>query len=230
MDLGFMKPYKQFKYFLVVIDVFSWHIYAKPLASKTAPVVLKNLISILDSIDSPITSLVSDLGGEFTSKINTSYFKSKNILFRAKKYQKNKAAIAEHAVHLIKVKIYKMMRYYRTTNWVTLLPEAVKLLNSQPMDRNGGIAPQEINSFLDDVKLREARLKNHVNFPEPNRKEEKREDESNQNSNSDFKIGAYVYLEREAKLFQKSFELKVSLTQTAVVSFFEVKSTVFSTK
>lgn len=61
MDLGFMKPYKQFKYFLVVIDVFSWHMYARPLASKTASVVLKNLIEILDSIKSPITSLVSDL-------------------------------------------------------------------------------------------------------------------------------------------------------------------------
>jgi len=223
-----MKPYKQFKYFLVVIDVYSWHIYARPLASKTAPVVLKNLISILDSIDSPITSLVSDLGGEFTSKLNTSYFKSKKILFRAKKYQKNKAAIAEHAVHLIKVKIYKMMRYYRTTNWVTLLPDAVKLLNSQPMDRNGGVPPGEVNSFLDDVKLREARVKNHVNFPEPNRKDEIREEELNSRSNSNFQMGAYVYLEREAKLFQKSFELKVSLTLTAAVSFFEVKLRAFS--
>ena len=43
------------------------------------------------------------------------------------------------------------MRFYRTANWVKLLPDAVNLLNSQPMDRNGGIPPGDINSFMDDV-------------------------------------------------------------------------------
>ena len=121
-----------------------------------------------------------------------------------------------------------MMRYYRTANWVRLLPEAVNLINSQPMDRNGGIPPNQINSFFDDVKLREARLQHHVNFPEPNRKSEKEEEEINQSSNSDLKIGAYVYLEKEAKTFQKSFELKVSFDansglQMQTVRLYEVK-------
>lgn len=64
-DLGFMKAYKKFKYFLLLIDVFSWKIFARPLVSKKAVTIRKSLISILDSIDSPITQLVTDFGGEF---------------------------------------------------------------------------------------------------------------------------------------------------------------------
>lgn len=79
------------------------------------------------------------------------------------------------------------------------------------MDRNGGIPPGDINSFMDDVKLRQARINNKVIFPEPNRNSEIEEEINQQNSKSDFKIGSYVYLDRESKTFQKSFELKVSL-------------------
>ena len=61
-DLGFMKKYKNFSYFLVVIDAFSWKIWAKPLVKKSAPVIRRNLIAILDSIDSPITELATDFG------------------------------------------------------------------------------------------------------------------------------------------------------------------------
>lgn len=103
------------------------------------------------------------------------------------------------------------MRFYRTANWVKLLPDAVNLLNSQPMDRNGGIPPGDINSFMDDVKLRQAHIEHKVIFPEPNRNSEIEEEINQQNSKSDFKIGSYVYLDRESKTFQKSFELKVSL-------------------
>jgi len=61
LDLGFLKPYRQFKYFLVVIDVYSWHIWAKPLVSKTAAVIRKNLGLILDSIDCEITAITTGI-------------------------------------------------------------------------------------------------------------------------------------------------------------------------
>lgn len=127
------------------------------------------------------------------------------------------------------------MRHYRSANWVQLLPTAVNLINSQPMLRNGGIPPNQINSFFDDVKLREARLEHHVNFPEPNRKSEKEEEQIHQSSNSDLKIGAYVYLEKEEKTFQKSFELKVSFDansglQMRMVRLYKVKMICLVTK
>jgi len=56
-DLGFMSAYKKFRYFLLVIDVFSWKIFARPLVSKKALTIRKNLISILDAIGVPVTQL-----------------------------------------------------------------------------------------------------------------------------------------------------------------------------
>jgi len=103
MDLGFMKRYKKFAYFLLVIDAFSWKMWARPLVSKSATVIRKNLTSILDSIDSPITEITTDLGGEFTG--NKNFFKERHILFRPKFHQKHKAALVlldkEKTVHYV---------------------------------------------------------------------------------------------------------------------------------
>jgi len=62
MDLGFMKKFKTFNYFLAVIDAFSWKIWAKPIVSKSSPVIRRNLVAILDSIETPITEITTDLG------------------------------------------------------------------------------------------------------------------------------------------------------------------------
>lgn len=62
MDLGFMKTYKKFSYFLCAIDAFSWKIWARPLTSKSALVIRNNLTSILDTIECPVTEITTDLG------------------------------------------------------------------------------------------------------------------------------------------------------------------------
>ena len=85
MDIGFMKKYKTFTSFLCVIDAFSWKIWARPLVSKSAPVVRRNLIAILDSIESPITEVTTDLGGEFIG--NRNFFRERKILFKPKRHQ-----------------------------------------------------------------------------------------------------------------------------------------------
>jgi len=80
-----MKKFKKFNYFLAVIDAFSWHIYARPLVSKSAKSVKKSLADILNSIKSPITEITTDLGGEFIG--NRNFFKERNILFKPKYHQ-----------------------------------------------------------------------------------------------------------------------------------------------
>jgi len=90
-DLGFMKKYKKFNYFLLVIDAFSWKIWAVPVVSKSAIVIRRSLLSVLDSIDTPVTEISSDFGGEFIA--NKNFFKEKKILFRPKYHQRHKAAL-----------------------------------------------------------------------------------------------------------------------------------------
>jgi len=111
LDLGFMKAYRKFKYILVVIDVFSWRIWAKAIVSKTAAVIRKNLGAILDSIDCEVTAITTDLGTEFIG--NTKWFKERHILFRPKHYQKNKAAVAEHAVLEVCQFVFKLNTTYK---------------------------------------------------------------------------------------------------------------------
>lgn len=134
-------------------------------------------------------------------------------MFRPKYHQKNKAALAEHAVYEVKLKLYKMMRYYKTKDWVKLLPDAVNLLNSRPMTRNGGIPPSEINSSLQDPLLRQARLDHNVKFPEPNRSDEIQNEEDFNKTQQPIIVGSYVFLDRKPKTFDKSFELQVRRTE-----------------
>jgi len=107
-----------------------------------------------------------------------------------------------------------MMRRYETSDWVSLLPRAVELLNARPMTRNGGVPPEDINSFMDDPIVREAREKNGVTFPEPNREAEiKSEEQFNQSvagpSKPKLMVGSFVFLDKKQKTFDKSFELQV---------------------
>ena len=129
MDLGFMAPFNGFRYFICLVDVFSWHLWAIALKKKSGPIVGRALEKIFSEIKSPITKIQSDSGTEFIG--NKAIFAKYNILFKTK-HLKNKAAMAEHAIYLVKRKLYLMMRSEKTQNWVKLLPIAVALLNKRP--------------------------------------------------------------------------------------------------
>jgi len=60
MDLSYMPEYNGYKYFLVVIDVFSKHIYTRPLKEKTSNAVGKAFEDIYQEFESPIFKLESD--------------------------------------------------------------------------------------------------------------------------------------------------------------------------
>jgi len=60
MDLAFMPEFEGFKYFLVMIDVFSKHIYTRPLKDKTAKAVGQAFQDIYKEFKTPIFKLESD--------------------------------------------------------------------------------------------------------------------------------------------------------------------------
>ena len=62
MDLAFMPNYMNFRYILIVIDVYSEKIFAVALKKKNGPVVGRALQTIIDSVKSPISCLQSDQG------------------------------------------------------------------------------------------------------------------------------------------------------------------------
>jgi len=62
VDLGVMSPFNKFRYFICLVDCYSWHIYALALRSKSARVVGKAFEHIFNEIKSPITKIQADSG------------------------------------------------------------------------------------------------------------------------------------------------------------------------
>ena len=61
-DLAVMFDKNGYKYFLVLCDVFSRHLFTEPLKDKTAKTVKKALQKIFDQIPTPISKLETDSG------------------------------------------------------------------------------------------------------------------------------------------------------------------------
>ena len=128
--------------------------------------------------------------------------------------------MAEHAIYLVKRKLYLIMRSERSKNWVKYLPIAVNLLNKRPLKRNGNVSPGSINSIYDDVKIREARKTQNViepkklNYHDQNKLQAKYEKMKNK-----FQVNDFVYLDYKEDTFAKSFNPKISIF---VCQFFAV--------
>ena len=61
-DLAVMFDKDGYKYFLVLCDVFSRHLFTEPLKDKTAETTKKALIKIFDQIPTPISKFETDQG------------------------------------------------------------------------------------------------------------------------------------------------------------------------
>ena len=59
-DLAEMPPKFGFRYFLLLVDLFSLHMYAEPLKRKTGPAVQKAFKNILTNFHSPLIKLETD--------------------------------------------------------------------------------------------------------------------------------------------------------------------------
>jgi len=90
----FKDPKTGSKYFVLLIDVFSFKIFVEPLKDKNSETVAAALRSIFNEFKSTIYEIQSDRGSEFKGKACKDLFRQKHILFRFK-FGKNKANFAE---------------------------------------------------------------------------------------------------------------------------------------
>jgi len=207
MDLAVMFNYSKFVYFLLLIDCFSLKMFAKPLKSKSSADVSKALEEIFEEFAAPIHVLQSDRGKEFIGC--KQLFRKKNIVFRPK-YGKNKASISEWAIHIIKKKLYMLLRGILSQDWVQYLPKVVQQFNHTPQTKLGGVPPEQILSLVDSAKVFDARKQSHTTvFHEPNFKQQIENQERYEQDNSNLQVGDFVYLTLEEKMFDKSFDVKV---------------------
>lgn len=210
-DIAYMTKFNHFTYFLLLIDVFSRHIYCRPLRNKNGPTVEKAMKDIFSEFETPISCLESDSGGEFI--YCKRLFDSLHIHFRTKTHSDNKANFSEHGIFLVKRKLYMMMEELNTSNWPALLVKVVEQLNNRPVEKLGGIKPKNINSFYDDVIVREAQKEKKVNvYEQPTYDQQEANQTEYEKKRSLMQAGTFVYLQNKKATFQKSYLPHVCLT------------------
>ena len=209
-DLGEMMPFNKFRYFLLLVDLFSRHLYVEPLRRKTTKAVRAAFEKIFEEFKSPIVKLESDSGSEFVSQ--AAWFKEKKIVFR-RKIGIHKAREAEHSIFLVKRKLYLILQSKQTNNWPMYIKTVVQHLNEVPVPKLGDISPMEINSFLDDYKIRDSQIANSIDpVRGPSINERRENDASYESAKNVLQLGDLVYLDEKETAFSKQYKQKVSMT------------------
>jgi hypothetical protein len=192
-DLAFMFEYKDFKYFIVVIDCFSGKVFAEPLKNKTSETVKDSLKRLINEFNAPITKFEFDQGTEFRKfKI---FCKENNILFKYK-YGANKANFAENIIQVIKRRLYKLLRGTLSKDWPNALKKVVTDFNNTPLKKIGFLKPNEISSKYDSKKVRDAlKSQNQQLKDEPNYSElQKNQKNFSSAKGEKLHLGDYVYV------------------------------------
>lgn len=169
------------RYLLTVIDVFSRYVYIEPLIDKKSESCRKAFEKIF-KIAKPIY-IYSDLGSEFKGAVRK-LFKEYNIIHIETK-SIHKAAIVERFNRTIKEKIWRYLSYTNEKKYIDVLQKLVDNYNNS-FHRTINMTPKE-----------KYHSKNH----------EISQFEYNEPAiNFKFKIGDYVRIIIDKKLFDKGYE------------------------
>ena len=210
-DIAYMFNFNNFKYFLLLVDCFSFKIFTVPLEKKDSATVANAFQLLFKEFKSTIYELQTDRGAEFLGPCKK-LFQEKNILYRVK-FGKNKANFAEHSIFLVKRKLYMLLRGTLDQNWVKALPHVIDSLNNTPITKLGGLKPNDIQSESDSVKLNSAQKLHKIKtYSEPSFQVQ-RENQTTYEKLGKFKVNDFVYLDFDQKIFDKSFDVSVILTK-----------------
>lgn len=138
-----MPHNRNYKYIMVLIDVFSKRAVALPLKRLRdfdALLVLKNMITELPDIPKTI---ITDLGTEYYNSKVKNLFKQYGI----KHYSirgKHKACVAERFIKTLKGRLERYFWEKKTHNWIDVLPQFIENYNNT-YHRSIKMAPVEVN-------------------------------------------------------------------------------------
>ena len=208
IDLAYMFPDEKTnkKYFLLAIDVFSSKIFTESLQGKSSDEVTEAMRKIFSDFKQPIYEIQADRGKEFIGKSFKRLLKEKNTFIRLKR-GKNKASVAEYGILLVKKKLYLLLRSQMSHEWSFYLQKVTDSLNNTPLKRLGWLTPNTIKNEASSVFVRNAKKESGIETYENPTFEQQKQNQASYNG--DLKIGDYVYLDFDEKLFDKSFDVSV---------------------
>ena len=217
-DIGYMFAYNTFKYFLLLIDVFSSKFFTVSLKSRDSQSVAQAFVQIFKKFNAQRYEIQTDRGKEFLGPCKK-LFTTEKILSKTK-IGKNKANFAEHGILVIKRRLYMLLRGTLNQDWVSELPKVVEAYNNTPSKHLGGLTPNSIHSEIDSVNVSNAKEEHNISsFSEPTFDIQRKNQISYEKSKGLLQVNDFVYLDFEEKLFDKSFNVSVML-KILQISFF----------
>jgi len=132
-----------FAYILVVIDVFSKMVYARPMKKKDKYTSANSLESILGELEHYPNTLITDEGLEFYNK-NVREVLDKFAIHHYSIKSKMKASVVERVIRTIKEKLEKYFYKNKTKKWIDVLQQFVDNYNNTP-HRSIGMAPGNVH-------------------------------------------------------------------------------------
>jgi len=105
-----------YKYFLLITDVYSTKIWCYPMINKESATTKEKFIQWFSDInDQRPTQLSTDQGSEF---IGLKKWFEKEGIVPTYKFLSNKANFSEHGIYLVKNRLFKLLRYKLSDQWV----------------------------------------------------------------------------------------------------------------
>ena len=204
-DLAEMPRYGDYKYFLLMVDLYSTFVYVVALTNKTSKAVQNALESIItENRLIKFSGLGTDSGGEFTGV--RQYLKNRGASLYIRR-GRNKAFQAENFIRIFKHALYRYLRYKKTQNWPKALPLVAKQLNNRRQRNLGPYTPSDLNSPLSDPKTRSF-MNRKFSQPSVSKKNEKKE--------TFYKPGDTVYISFLKGQFDKGYD-----TQRGAIYFID---------
>ena len=196
VDLADVHQYarvnKNYKFILVVIDLFSKYAWAKPLRNKSGIVTARNLEDIfLTSKRSP-SKLWADRGTEFYNVNVQEVLKRYNIKLYST-YNEPKSAIAERFIRTLRGKIESNFILTQSTVWYDILPELIHEYNTSYhrsicMSPEDAIKPENYQNVYDALY---------------NRRKQKTPEQLRKDRTAVFQVGDKVRISLHKRLFEK---------------------------
>ena len=131
-DLADMQKLKEkndgVRFLLIIIDVFSQHLWVEPLLNKTEDSIIEAFQYIFQRTPKPCW-LQTDQGGQFKGQKVEDYFDSINVKHWSAHNDEMKANYAEHVIHTLKSSLWNYMRKVKKYRYMDMLQDMVKSYN-----------------------------------------------------------------------------------------------------
>lgn len=127
-DMSFYVSHNNgYKYFVLLIDIFSRYVWTVPLKTKTGQEMVKALKSVFSQ--RKCHQLRTDKGTEYLNRFTAAYFKEIGIKHFETQNQP-KSNYAERAIRTIKARLHRYMTYKQTHKWIDVLKEITNSYNN----------------------------------------------------------------------------------------------------